>query len=138
MIYQLILVLLFEFLDEKDYNIVIIVCMGLFSFVVYFQFQNYSPFYNENLEKLWQMISAINIWTIILLLFALIVEGIIFKGTIFTWFFCLPLILIIKASLRERDVKALLKNTNKLRTPQEFESVIYTLYRLIQLDSKFC
>ena len=81
-----------------------------------------SPYYNEIISKIWSAISAINVWTVILLCFAKFLEKTLFEGTIIAWIIGIPIIILIVINNRKYNIDVLLINVNKFESGEQLIS----------------
>jgi len=79
----------------KEFHYLLIALLLAGSLIVFAKFHYSSPYFNETMRRLWSSIAAINVWTMILLCFAIFLERKLFEGTIIAWIIGIPIIVLI-------------------------------------------
>lgn len=83
LLYQIVMIVCFTFMHTEDLQYVLIAFQLIGTLIVFCKYHYDSPYYNETLQKLWSFLTAILVWTSILLAFAKFLENNLFDGTIF-------------------------------------------------------
>lgn len=82
-------------LEVPRFTAVILAISLAGSFLLFYKIHKERPFYNLIIQKTWSVISAVNFWTILLLVFAALLEGSFFQDTIVGWIVGTPLIIFV-------------------------------------------
>lgn len=96
---------------SSQYIQIIVIVMGSVVLYVY----NYLNNSHNNLViyKIKQITVSINIWTAIMLTFSKLLEGIIFKGTIYAWLLGIPLLVLIVVQNPEERYDLMMQDPQK-------------------------
>lgn len=101
-------------MDSSTYDYLHIAFMLAGSYTVFYKIYLENPFYNPIIQKLWAMMVAINMWTVLLLTFSKFLEGILFFGTIYAWIVGVPLLVLTVLRSEKYHFDLLLMNVNKV------------------------
>ncbi|CAD8209105.1 unnamed protein product [Paramecium pentaurelia] len=131
LIYQLIMVICYTFMNGRNYDYLMILIMLIGSFIIFWKIHIEQPFNNLYIQKAWSMLVALNLWGVILICFAKFLEGVLFIGTVYAWIAGLPLMIaaIIKSEKLHYDL--LLLNLNKVQDPDQIVQLTNYLLKLL-------
>jgi len=104
------------------------------SALLFFQFHFTCPFHDEVLTKLWSVLTALNLWTALMLVFAKVLEGVLFEGSVIAWLIGLPFITYIMYIRKDHRINLLLININKFKSPMEIQNQARFVQKLIQWE----
>ena len=105
------------------------------STIVFAKFQFQNPFYNEIISKAWSTMAAINLWTVIMFIFAKIMVNTNFKEAIFIWLIGIPLVFIVNISNVDKRMSFFLINTDKFQSGHEIIYHIQYLEKLLSIQN---
>ena len=128
--YKFILAIVFTFLIDDKYQIFKIACLLIGSTIVFIHFQFFNPFYSEVVIKAWSIMAALNLWTVLMLIFARIMMNSYFQETIFIWMLGIPLIIFINIYNVDKRMSDFLINAQKFQSGGEVISHIQYLLKL--------
>lgn len=121
----------FTFMVGKEFHYLLIALLLGGSLIVFAKFHYSSPYFNETMRKLWSSIAAINVWTMILLCFAVFLENKLFEGTIIAWLIGIPIIVLIVVNNKKQNIDILLVNVNKFESGDQLIAQARYLQQLI-------
>ena len=130
-VYMMVMILAVTFLHDKQDAYILITLILIGSFLLFYKYHYNSPFHNEFVAKLWATLFAINLWTAILLLFAKLMEGIIFDGIIVAWIIGIPFVALVTITKRDQRMDLLLLDTSKMSKPEQIQQQIRYLLKLL-------
>ena len=87
--------------------------------LVFSKFHYSSPFYYEQTAKFWSILSALLVWTNLMLCFAKFLEATLFEGSILAWLVGSPILVMIILFDRKLKIDLLLINVNKYETAED-------------------
>lgn len=131
----LIVVILFNFLNSSDYQIFLILYMIFGYFVVFIHLHYNSPYTHNFAKKFFKVVSSLSIWNSFISLICMVVEGILFQGTVYAWFLSIPLITILEFTTTNKELKHILMTSTKFNSPKQVEGHARFVLHLIQEDS---
>lgn len=135
---QIIIIILFNFLNKNENQIILIFYTLFGNFFVFGAFHYFSPFSNVIVKKTFRLLTSLSVWNSFLILIAKIVEGNLFQGVIYAWLFSFPLIIILEIASASKDMKYILNSSTKFYSANDLEShVKYVLNLLDQEGNKF-
>ncbi|EAS07526.3 PAS domain S-box protein (macronuclear) [Tetrahymena thermophila SB210] len=132
LLYQVVLIIAFTFMNNQQNDYVLIGLLIAGSLVTFTKFHYESPFYNEEFQKIWSFITALQVWSAILLCFAKFLENNLFEGTIIAWIIGIPILGLIVINQRKQRIDLLLINVNKFETGEQLISQARYLLQLIR------
>ncbi|CAD8213537.1 unnamed protein product [Paramecium octaurelia] len=128
--YELIMIICYTFMTQKQYDYLFIFMIAIGSFLVFWKMHVENPHNNKYIAKAWSILSAVNMWGVILLCFAKFLEGQLFFGTIYAWLFGLPFMTAAVLKADKLNYELLLTNLNKVSDPQEVLNLTDYLIKL--------
>lgn len=72
--YELMMIMCYSFMDSRVYDYLMIAIMLGGSYLVFLRVYLENPFYNRAIGKLWSIMVALNLWTVLLLTFSKFLE----------------------------------------------------------------
>ncbi|CAD8180493.1 unnamed protein product [Paramecium octaurelia] len=127
-----IIIMSYQLLELPRFSSLFLTIYILSSFFLFYQIHTEKPFYNKVIQKLWSIITALNFWTSIMLLFAHLLEGQYFRDVIWGWIGGVPLITLIIINEQIFEVDLLGSNINRAISGQQI--IILCEYLLSLLD----
>ena len=98
-------------------------------------FHTTTPFYNDLLSKFWSCISAINMWSALMVAFAKFAEGVLFRGAFTAWCIGVPFIVVIVLTNRDNRTNYLLTNVMKFQTGDELNHQFLFILKLMDAQA---
>jgi len=74
-------------------------------------------------------------WTAFLLVFAMVLEDVLFKGTVIAWIIGLPFIAYIMYDSRDHRMDLLVINSNRFKNGLEIQKQARYVYKLMQMEA---
>lgn len=109
----------FTFFSEEWLLIIIIFLGG--SIIAYYYIYD-DPFYNKRIGNIFKILSALYLWTCIVLLILKIVSETEFHGGVILWVSPMPFIIFISISFSRHSLKTLLKSQMKFESSEELNN----------------
>ena len=131
---QIIIIILFNFLNKNENQIILIFYLIFGNFFVFAAFHYFSPFSNVIVKKIFRMLTSLSVWNAFLILIAKIVEGNLFQGVIYAWMFSFPLIIILEIASTSKDLKHILNSTTKFYSANDLESHVKYVLNLLDQE----
>ena len=128
----MVMIICLTFLTASQFQVVLLALILVGSFVLFMKFYFNSPYHNEIVSKLWSIVTVLNFWTAIMLVFSKIMEHTLFEGSIIAWLLGFPLIISIMVTNKDHRVDLLLINANKVQHGREIQERIRYLLKLIE------
>ncbi|CAK91236.1 unnamed protein product (macronuclear) [Paramecium tetraurelia] len=127
-----IIIMSYQLLETPRFSSLLLAIFTISSFFLFYQIHTEKPFYNKVIQKLWSIITALNMWTSIMLIFAYLLEGQFFRDVIWGWVGGIPLIVLIIVNEQLFEVDLLGSNINRAISGQQI--IILCEYLLSLLD----
>ncbi|CAD8076309.1 unnamed protein product [Paramecium primaurelia] len=127
-----IIIMSYQLLETPRFSSLFLTIFTISSFFLFYQIHTEKPFYNKVVQKLWSIITALNMWTSIMLIFAYLLEGQYFRDVIWGWVGGIPLIIMIIINEQLFEVDLLSSNINRATSGQQI--IILCEYLLQLLD----
>ncbi|CAD8098653.1 unnamed protein product [Paramecium primaurelia] len=127
-----IIIMSYQLLETPRFSSLLLTIFTISSFFLFYQIHTEKPFYNRVIQKLWSIITALNFWTSIMLIFAYLLEGQYFRDVIWGWVGGIPLITLIIINEQIFEVDLLSSNINRAISGQQI--IILCEYLLQLLD----
>jgi PAS domain S-box-containing protein len=134
-LYQLIVSICVTYFSGIELKIILLAVMLVGSALLFIQFHFSFPFHDEALNKTWSILTAMNMWTAFLLVFAMVLEDILFKGTVIAWIIGLPFIAYIMYDSRDHRTNLLVINSNRFKNGLEIQKQARYVYKLMQMEA---
>jgi len=134
-IHKTILIILFTIFNTAHYQIALITYMVIGATVIFIMFQFYNPFYKEVISKAWSTMAAFNLWTILMLVFAKIMENTEFDECVFVWILGIPLVFLVNIHNIDKKMSYFLINTTKFRNGDEIINHAHYVQKLMAVQS---
>jgi len=94
-IYEIILVIFYNFLSKPEYRAVLIALFFCGSLITFYLIHLLAPFNHPRVMKYWSVFTTAHMWTGIMLLMAYLIEKRIFHGIVYAWIIGMPLMVFI-------------------------------------------
>ncbi|CAD8110362.1 unnamed protein product [Paramecium sonneborni] len=127
-----IIIMSYQLLETPRFSSLLLTIFCLSSFFLFYQIHTEKPFYNKVVQKIWSIITAINLWTTIMMIFAYLLEGQYFRDVFWGWIGGIPLITLIIINEQIFEVDLLSSNINRAISGQQI--IILCEYLLQLLD----
>jgi hypothetical protein len=105
--------------------------MLMWSFWLYWSFVGRQPYYNKQIQLLYNFFSASYLWTNLMLLISYFLANTSFDGGMIIWLMGLPFIAFIMFSAKRSHINKLLKSQVKFRSGGEVLDHIRYVLQLI-------
>ncbi|CAD8052528.1 unnamed protein product [Paramecium sonneborni] len=128
LLYELVMVICYTFMNDKVYEYVHILIMLIGSFLVFWWFHVEKPYNNHIIQKSYSMLVTFHLWGVSMLCFAKYLEGVLFFGVIFSWMGGLPLIIITLIRPQNEQYEILMTNLATCQQPEQ----IYKMTNFLQ------
>lgn len=105
-IYELILIISYNFLNNSGQKIVLIAIFLAGSLICFYTIHVLKPFNHPIVSKYFSTFTTMNTWTAIFMMMAYLIEKIIFNGLVIAWLISLPLVIVIilwSPLIKEKD-----------------------------------
>lgn len=130
---KIALQIFFSFFSE-EWLLIIITFLGACVITYYYIYDD--PFYNKIVGNLFKIMSALYLWTCIVLLMLKILSAFDFQGGIILWISPMPFIVFISISFSKHSLKTLLQSQVKFETAQQLCDHLSFITLLIEQQAK--
>ena len=100
-------------------------------FLVFLKFQTEFIFYDERVQKIWQVVTSLYVWTAFVLFLVKLLEDTSFDAGVLTWIVGGPVIVVLIVSSGDSRTELLLMNSNKFKKGEEVEEQIQYFLKLV-------
>ncbi|CAD8043447.1 unnamed protein product [Paramecium primaurelia] len=130
LLYELVMVICYTYMNDKFYEYVHILIMLIGSFLVFWCFHVEKPYNNHIIQKSYSMLVTFHLWGVSMLCFAIYLEGVLFFGLIFSWMGGLPLLVITLLRPQNEQYEILMTNLTTCQQPQQIYNLTNFLLQL--------
>ncbi|CAK90000.1 unnamed protein product (macronuclear) [Paramecium tetraurelia] len=135
-IYITLSTMVYQLVETPAYSIIITLTMFVLSLHFFYQIKYSAPFYNPYVQKLWNVITAINCWTTIMINFAFFLEGPYFQNSLLGYALGIPILIGIIFKQQDQEIDLLFSNLNQAKQPNELISLCGYLLTLNEKSIK--
>ncbi|CAD8048146.1 unnamed protein product [Paramecium sonneborni] len=132
LLYELVMVICYTFMNDKIYEYVHILIMLIGSFLLFWIFHVERPYNNHLIQKSYSILVTFHLWGVSMLCFAKYLEGVLFFGVIFSWIGGLPLIIITLIRPQHEQYDILMTNLATCQQPEQIYKLTNFLLQLQQ------
>jgi hypothetical protein len=111
--FKIVLVMMFSFLDVSDIRIFVVIVIAVFAFIQFISLNTNAVYLNQVFSKIINTQYVIILWTVIMLIFGLFVEGTYYQGIPYQWVFGTPLLICIVMFRKEYNYGILMVDSNR-------------------------
>lgn len=131
--YEMVMIFMYAFLYGEEYDYLFLFFMLVGSLVIFFKYYIDYPYYSSWFGVFWACLININLWSVIMALFAKLLEGKLFHGSVYAYMIGLCFIIVISIQSQDRRMVYLLKDINKFQNGREVITKVNYLYKLMAL-----
>ncbi|CAD8090165.1 unnamed protein product [Paramecium primaurelia] len=135
-IYITLSTMVYQLVETPAYSIIIILTMFVLSLHFFYQIKYSAPFYNQYVQKLWNVITAINCWTTLMINFCFFLEGPYFQNSLLGYALGIPILIGIIFKQQDQEIDLLFSNLNQAQQPNELISLCGYLLTLNEKSIK--
>ncbi|CAD8178454.1 unnamed protein product [Paramecium pentaurelia] len=126
----------YSLIELPKYTMIVILIQVLTSFLFFYKIRFKKPFYNRNIQKLWQAISGLVFYTNFMLLTTFIFEHLVFIDTMKGWIVSMPMLLVILLQDDRQTINLLQANMIQQLSSQEIIQLSEFLIELCECFEK--
>ncbi|EGR29851.1 PAS domain S-box family protein [Ichthyophthirius multifiliis] len=131
-IYKLLIIIIFVFMNNDQFSYLLLALILGGSILIFQRVHFHNSYINEKINKLWDCLASIQLWTAICLIASKLMEQKIFQGTLLMWIIGIPFLVIYICTSRDQNLNFLLSNINKFANGEELIIQICELQKLIR------
>jgi len=121
LIYETVMAFTLTFLNGDQFDYVWIGLMLIGTAILFLKFMLGSPFHKAFFTKVWSTLTALCVWTSLMLFAAKIFERNVFGGSLVAWGLGIPFTVLYVIAARDNRINLLLLNVNKFKNATELQ-----------------
>ncbi|CAD8076307.1 unnamed protein product [Paramecium primaurelia] len=135
-VYVSLSLIAYSLIELPKYTMIVILIQVLTSFLLFYKIRFKKPFYNRNIQKLWQAISGLVFYTNFMLLTTFTFEHLVFIDTMKGWIVSMPMLLVILLQDDRQTINLLQANMIQQLSSQEIIQLSEFLIELCECFEK--
>ncbi|CAD8158603.1 unnamed protein product [Paramecium octaurelia] len=136
LLYVFVQIMVYQLLPTPQYTIIIIFVFLIGSAWIFISTHLDQPYYDTFIQRIQSILSAVNLWTIIMMLYSYSFDGQTFQKTVQAWLIGVPLIIGILAVRQQKTVDLFVANLKKLKNGRQIILLCEYLVLLIKRSEK--
>ncbi|CAD8074840.1 unnamed protein product [Paramecium sonneborni] len=136
LVYLFVQIMVYQLLPAPQYTIIIILVFLTGSSLIFISAHLAQPYYDSLIQKMWSILSAVNLWTIIMMFYSYKFDGQTFQKTIQAWLIGIPLIIGILIFRQKHAVDLLEANLKKFTNGMQIILLCEYLVLLMEKSQK--
>ncbi|CAD8153139.1 unnamed protein product [Paramecium pentaurelia] len=136
LVYIFVQIMVYQLLPTPEYTIIIIFVFLIGSSYIFISTHLEQPYYDNVIQKIWSISSAVNLWTIIMMFYSYKFDGQTFQKTVQAWLIGIPLIIGILAFRQQKTVDLFVANLKKFKNGMQIILLCEYLVFLMKRSEK--